>query len=246
MKINVVLFTIIFWGVTLNLKAQTSSDDLQFKERKFDFGEIQEKDGVVSHTFVFTNISSVPININNTYSGCGCATVDYTKEPIKPGKTGKVTVTYNPTYRPGFFSKEVVVFFNNQKNYTRIWIKGVVIPFVHPVEEDHPYAFGKGLHCSLEVLSFGKIEKGKRKEIELSYANDTEKEMTLTFQEEGKNSALTYTNPGKLAPGKRGKMKFTYAGPSKGRGQLTFNVYPYINGEKLSKPLIVKVTEIRD
>lgn len=238
------LFLMFFFSATLF--AQTPSSQLSYDKRIHDFGEIQEKDGKVSHTFIFTNTSKVPVVIGGTHSGCGCTSTDYTKEPIKPGSTGKVTVTYNPANRPGFFSKEIVVFSNNAKNYTRIWVKGTVVPSLRPVEEDHPYNLGSGLHSSLKVLTFGSVKRGENKEIGMFYANDTEKEMNLTFIVEGNHPNITFTNPGKLASKGRGKINFKYTSSSKKQGRLTFNIYPYVNGKKTSTPIIVKITEISD
>ncbi len=223
--------------------AQTPSEQLTVNEKVFDFGEIQEKDGVVSHTFVFTNTSNKLVAIEDTYSGCGCATSEFSKEPIQPGKTRKVTVTFNPRSRPGFFSKEIVVFSNNKANYTRIWIKGTVIPFLHPVEEDHPYNFGKGLHCSLKTLAFGKISRGKSDVVDMFYANDTDQEMELTFVTEGNYSNLKFTNPGKVAPKGRGQIRFTYTSTAIVPQELVFNLYPCVGGKKVSKPIVIKVTE---
>lgn len=244
--IRIFIFFFLSSFILLPLRAQTASTVLQVDKRVHDFGEIQEKDGKVSHTFIFTNTTKAPIVINGTHSGCGCASSEYTKEPIKPGGTGKVTVTYNPAHRPGFFSKEVVIYFNKGKDFTRIWIKGTVISFLRPVEEDHPYNFGRGLYCSLKVLPFGTVIKGESKEIKMFYANDTEKEMELTFIVEGNHSNITFVNPGKIAPKERGNMKFKYTSSSKNPGSQTFNIYPYVNGKKLSKPFIVSVTEVNN
>lgn len=240
---NIRLHLFILFFLPTIVFAQTPSDQLLVDQKVFDFGKVQEKDGTVSHTFVFTNTSNKLVAIEDTYSGCGCATSDFSREPIPPGKTRKVTVTFNPHNRPGFFSKEIVILFNNKTNYTRTWIKGTVIPFLHPVEEDHPYSFGKGLHCSLKVLAFGEIPKGQSDKIDMYYANDTNQEMELTFIVEGNYSNLTYTNPGKLAPKERGNIRFTYTSTSIIQQELVFNLFPCINGEKISVPLVVKVTE---
>ena len=75
------------------------------------------------------------------------------------------------------------------------------------------------------------------------YANDTDQEMELTFVVDGNYSNLTFTNPGKLAPKERGKVRFTYTSTATAQKELIFNLYPCVNGEKLSIPLVVKVTE---
>lgn len=247
MKILIFISVLILFSFNICSFSQDNVEKSFFTDKRVhDFGEIQEKDGKVSHTFIFTNTTKVPIVINGTHSGCGCASSEYSKRPIKPGETGEVTITYNPAHRPGFFSKEVVIYFNNGKDFTRIWIKGTVISFLRPVEEDHPYNFGRGLYCSLKVLPFGTVIKGESKEIKMFYANDTEKEMELTFIVEGNHSNITFVNPGKLAPKERGNLKFKYTSSSKNLGLQTFNIYPYVNGKRLSKPLVVSVTEVNN
>lgn len=245
MKMQIFIFVLILLSFNTRSFSQDSVEKGLFVDKKVhDFGKILEKNGKVSHTFIFTNTTKLPIIINGTHSGCGCTSSEYAKEPIKPGKTGEVTVTYNPAHRPGFFSKEIVVYFNNGKEFTRIWIKGSVTPFLHPVEEDHPYNFGRGLYCSLKVLPFGTVAKGESKTIKMFYANDTDKEMALTFIVEGNHSNITFANPGKLAPKERGSLDFKYTSSSKQTGSQIFNVYPYVNGKKLSNPIVVRVTEV--
>jgi len=112
-------------------------------ERVHDFGTIMEIKGKVSYTFVLTNKDKSPVAITNVNAWCGCTTSEYSKAPIMPGKTGKVTVTFDPNSRPGKFSKEVVVMLNDGKAYMRLWVKGNVVHYLHPVTEDHPYYFGK-------------------------------------------------------------------------------------------------------
>ena len=73
------------------------------------FGNIKEVNGAVTGTFEFTNIAKTPITINSVKATCGCTTPDWTKEPIAPGKNGYIKATYNPTNRPGKFSKSITV-----------------------------------------------------------------------------------------------------------------------------------------
>ncbi len=63
----------------------------------FDFGDIRESAGSVSHVFTVMNNGELPLVISRVIGSCGCTTPDWTKEPIAPGKTGQVKVTYNPS-----------------------------------------------------------------------------------------------------------------------------------------------------
>lgn len=219
---------------------QDLSYPLVFEERVFDFGTIQEKDGLVSHTFYFKNTGNTPVIINDIRSGCGCISSDYAKAPIKPGERSKITVNYNPAYRPGFFSKEVVILSNSNKNTNRVWVKGSVAASDHPVEEDYPYAWGNGLYTNLKVLSIGSIAVGKSKEIELRFANDSDKLMDLRFVTEGKNPQISFVNPGKLKAKERGKIIVRYTMTHSKEKEIITHIFPVIDGKKLSTYIQVK------
>lgn len=79
----------------------------------------------VTATFTFTNISKEDLIIENVTPGCGCTKSDYTKEPIKPGKTGTITATYNAA-AVGNFNKSVYVKFLGIDEQKSITIVGVV------------------------------------------------------------------------------------------------------------------------
>ncbi len=83
-------------------------------EAVYDFGEIKEADGKVSHTFLIKNEGDAPLVITRVIASCGCTTPEWTREPIAPGKTGELTVTFDPAGRPGQFTKTVAVYSNGK------------------------------------------------------------------------------------------------------------------------------------
>ena len=64
------------------------------------------------------------MTITTVQTSCGCTSPSYTKEPIKPGEKGTVTLTYDAKIS-GFFSKSAVVRLNDGQKYT-LSIKGEV------------------------------------------------------------------------------------------------------------------------
>ena len=100
---------------------------IKFKSESHDFGKIEE--GVqATHTFEFTNTGTAPVVISNAQASCGCTTPDWTKEPVMPGKTGKVTASFNSQGRPNNFSKTVTVISNSETPQIVLTIKGDVNP----------------------------------------------------------------------------------------------------------------------
>lgn len=233
------LLTCVLCFVYSDILAQepTFSEDLQFKERVFDFGEIEEQNGIVYHEFEFKNAGQKATFISGVTSGCGCVRFEYPKEVIRPNGTGKVKVGYNPAYRPGFFSKEIVVLTNDNANYTRIWVKGTVKPCDHPVSEDYPYEYGNGLWMNFKTMTFGTIGVGKEKTMKLKFANDTDKDMDLMFVVVGGNTDIKFTSPRLLKAHEKGEMPVTYQ--YSGNFPTETRIYPVINGKALMNPLKV-------
>lgn len=238
-RITILLIS-LFTGI--QLYSQTAPKGICFKERIFNFGKIKESKGQVSHTFTFWNRSKYSIVIEKIATGCGCTTFSYTKEPIKSGHKGEIEVSFDPKFRSGFFSKEITVFSNNN-NISRVWIKGYVLSFIHPVGEDYPYSWGHGLYTSLKVVAFGEMTYGKQKQIKLRYANNTNKPMILNFVSEEGNKNLKFSNPGILPTMKRrGEMIISYTMSKREKGKKSIKIYPIINGNKLSEYIEVQIT----
>ena len=99
-----------------------------FSEYRYDFGNVKEKGGLVSHEFVFTNTGDGNLLIVDATATCGCTRPEYPKQPIAPGKKGKVKVTYNPAGRPGPIDRTVTVKTNGSPKKVRLKIVGNVIP----------------------------------------------------------------------------------------------------------------------
>ncbi|MEA5261000.1 DUF1573 domain-containing protein [Arcicella aquatica] len=112
---------------------------IKFKSESHDFGKIEE--GVVAtHVFEFTNTGTAPVVISNASPSCGCTTPDWTKEPVMPGKTGKVTAAFSSAGRLGGFSKTVTVISNAETPQIVLSFKGEVVSKGTPAESAAPAA----------------------------------------------------------------------------------------------------------
>jgi len=89
-----------------------------------DFGEIP-KGKPVSIEFSFTNTGDEPLLVADVVTSCGCTASDYSREPIAPGKSSKVKVTFNAA-TAGAFSKDVTVNFHEAALKKVLNIKGTV------------------------------------------------------------------------------------------------------------------------
>ncbi len=97
-----------------------------FRETLHDFGTVIEGE-MVTFSFKFKNDGGSDLLISDVSASCGCTATKYTKEPVKPGEEGVVTVTFNTHRRNGFQNKSITVSSNTQPNKTILRIKAKVI-----------------------------------------------------------------------------------------------------------------------
>ncbi len=89
-------------------KVTEVSDAIKFTAEEHDFGTVAEGPSV-SYDFEFKNTSSEPIQLESVRASCGCTTPNWSKDPIAPGATSKITATYSTQGRPGNFHKTITV-----------------------------------------------------------------------------------------------------------------------------------------
>jgi hypothetical protein len=123
---------------TVTLHAQTAAPNGQataagsaaaiaFKEANntHDFGTIPQGTPV-TYNFSFTNSGKAPLTLSSVQPSCGCTSPEWPKEPIAPGKSATIKVTYNAAAL-GTFNKTITVVSNSASNPTTIlYIKGEV------------------------------------------------------------------------------------------------------------------------
>ena len=105
-----------------------SKPEVKFNKDVHDYGSVKEEIEVALSEFEFTNTGKTPVVIQRVVTSCGCAAPSYTREPVLPGKSGKVKVAYNTIHRPGTFRKSVRVYTNVPDTVYTLTIKGNVIP----------------------------------------------------------------------------------------------------------------------
>lgn len=98
---------------------------LQFDKTEYDFGKILQGE-VVTYTFHFTNAGDAPLLISGVEKSCGCTASDFTRDPIAPGKTGEIKVTYDSKGHHGIQTKTLTVNANTNPASTKLRIKAEV------------------------------------------------------------------------------------------------------------------------
>lgn len=110
----------------LSAKKKKAEARIEFTEDVYDFGKVSVAGGKVTHDFAFTNAGTGNLVIINAKADCGCTKPQYSEEPVAPGKSGSVKVTFVPNGQ-GLFTKKVTVTTNGNPRKVRLLIKGEVV-----------------------------------------------------------------------------------------------------------------------
>jgi hypothetical protein len=106
-------------------KIEIGASPISWKSELIELGEIPQNQPK-SIDFEFTNTGNTAVTITNVKASCGCTATDYTKIPVQPGESAKITATYNAAAK-GFFTKTVTVTTNAEETPKVLSFKGTVI-----------------------------------------------------------------------------------------------------------------------
>lgn len=102
------------------------STSISFARYEHNYGNVAPE-STNKTSFVFTNTGKEPLIISNATGSCGCTVPNFPKEPIMPGKTGKIDVEFKPSAgQVGQQEKTVTVTANTEPAQTILKIKANV------------------------------------------------------------------------------------------------------------------------
>lgn len=127
LKSSLTLSLILLFTILQSFKdpALVFSAKVVWMENSYDFGQI-EKGSPVSYNFEFRNTGNAPLLVSNVKTSCGCTVPAYPKEPIAPGASETIKVTYNAA-REGKFNKKISVYTNASEQAYALTISGEVV-----------------------------------------------------------------------------------------------------------------------
>ena len=105
----------------------TDGAEFSFLDRKHKFPDTKE--GILlKHDFEFTNSGDEPLIISDYKVACSCTKITFPEEPVMPGKSGVVQLTFDTNGKYGFQHRKIYITTNASKKPTVISFKVTVIP----------------------------------------------------------------------------------------------------------------------
>lgn len=89
--------------------------EFSFDKRIHKFDPVQEGEPL-SHTFTFTNTGDEPLIISNYEVECECTKAQYSKEPVMPGESGEIHVTFDTKGKIGWQYRKIQLYANTKKS----------------------------------------------------------------------------------------------------------------------------------
>ena len=175
--------------------AQSNESSVVVDKTVHDFGDIYTDQGPVSCTFTFTNKGSQPILLLSAVASCGCTAVEWTREPVQPGKTGKVEATFDNNDGPYPFDKTVTVYVSDVKKPYVLHLRGTAHENAKPLTETYPLKIGNMGIKTLEN-KVGNLSQRETKSGNIVIANVGIKPMKVEFEDVSPGLTVeVYPNP---------------------------------------------------
>ena len=99
---------------------------ISFDKLQYNFGTINQGESV-SHRFLFSNTGEAELIIANAKGSCGCTVPKWPREPISPGESEEIKVTFNSAGRSGKQRKTITLVTNAIPNTIVLTISAEVL-----------------------------------------------------------------------------------------------------------------------
>jgi hypothetical protein len=203
---------ILFYSLILFVASVWAQPVMKLSKTEHDFGTFKEEAGKKTFDFVVLNAGNAPLVIQNIVASCGCTTPEWTKEPIPPGGSGKITAIYDPVGRPGQFNKTLSVYTNSKPEMVVLVIKGEVIPREKTVEELFTFPVGNPVpkvRFESNNLAFTNVKKNEKKIRVMQIVNISSAPVKIEFLQLPAHLSVK-ANPQTLKPGQKGIIEGTF------------------------------------
>ena len=246
MKTKALLTIILAFGLSTAQAQEELNSAMVFETYEWDFGQINEADGVVQHTFRFMNISNNPIQIDNIATSCGCTTVLYSTQPVAGGEYGELTVSFDPSRTEGRVLREVEVFTKDRRNYASLMISADVNPIPMGLEQIYPHLLAGTVKTNAKRCNFGYIAQGEKVTRIVRVANVGDKASKLSVVTTGNRYGMTVECPASIGPEEVVSIHITYDIP-KGKkyyGMARDTIWVVADGVKSQEPIVVNAIRV--
>lgn len=206
---------------------------LEIDKMVHNFGDIMLDSGPVSCEFTLTNKSGKPAVIYNVISSCGCTDVEWTKEPIMPGSTGKISATYSNDEGPYPFDKSLTLYLSDVKKPIVLKLRGISREKMRPLSELYPIHRGP-MGMKEDMINCGNLEQGRDKSETVMIANTSSSPIKVEFKNVSENLIVT-VRPNPIPAESTAELTATVSASRENWGRNEYWAVPIVDGKEYGK-----------
>lgn len=184
-----------------------------FDRTNWDFGKINEADGVVSHVFMFRNNTGKPIRITGSAPSCNCIMAQLPDGDIAPGKTTDIVVFFSPSGAAGPAHRTIDILGAKGMSLGTLSTDAIVTPANRSIEERYPIVLAPSLYANMNTIPFGYMKPSEKASKVIYLANSSDEWMYIETLTKG-SGHLKVQCPEVIGPGKEEAVLLTYTMPS--------------------------------
>lgn len=190
-----------------NPSLSKDASSLKFKTESIAADDMTEDGGIRSFVYTFTNVGPDTLHIDRLVTSCSCATATYNQKTVAPGKTGEITVKYNPKGHPGRFERKIFIYTGGHKTPAAILRLKVNVEVGADISGTYQVPMGKLRLRRSEIT----IPKGQMAVEKCACINVSDSPVKVTCNRYLLSPALTFkTQPEVLQPGQEGTITVEY------------------------------------
>lgn len=192
--------------------AQKKVSGVRFDSTVWDFGNINEAEGAVSHVFMLMNGSSESILVRRSVPSCSCITAHLPDSPIAPGEAAGIEVFFSPSGSVGFTHRSIELVDSHGRSIGTLYTNADVNPSNRSIQERYPIVLDQNLYVSRKDIPFGYMAPGESVTKVIYIANASDKPMGIELMGYG-SSLVEYVCDPVVAPGDEIPVMMTYKMP---------------------------------
>ena len=231
MKRHIILVLLSLISLAGSAQEKIGSN-LEIDKNIHDFGDVLIENGPVSCTFTVKNIGQAPAVIYNVVSSCGCTDVKWTREPLRPGAEGKISVTYSNDEGPYPFDKSLTVYFSDVKKPYILKVRGIAHEKQKSLEELYGVRFGS-LGIKETYIKCGNLEQGGMRSDFVNVANLSDRPLKVDFKDVSEHLTVNVT-PNPIPARATAELEFTVKASRDKWGRNDYWAVPIIDGKTYS------------
>lgn len=239
---RILVSLVLFAAFSIAINAQSA---LKFDSTVYDFGQILISDGPVSCSFTATNVSSSPLVLQSVSTSCGCTSVKWDHNTIKPGQKAVISATYTNDEGAYPFDKTLTVKVAGEKRPVLLHIRGVSQNKLLSDKEMFPVVYGKAFAMTTDHFKCGNIEQRREKGDQATVANLSDKAVKISFASVSDGLSLEVA-PNPIPAHSHATLYYTVKARTDKWGSNAYSATPVIDGETATRPLVVNAFTVEN